>query len=187
MSSAAPRTEPARGAGRRRGSSGAGEHLPRRRLLRRDPGAELRDQQLAPVLHVAELIEAADQEVLHPEVPVLQQRIGDLLAGAHVPARVALRAHPLGEPEPQPLIVHIPFAGEALQAIRGDGALLAGPVARCSRAGSSVAPASLCARASSRYRSAFSQADTTARSPVPSISGSFIVVSRASPSPVCRP
>src|SRR5699024_4616731 len=70
-------------------------------LLLGDPGAELRDQQLAPVLHVAELVEAADQEALHPEVPVLQQRIGGLLAGAHVPARLALRTHLLGDPEPQ--------------------------------------------------------------------------------------
>src|SRR5699024_8976725 len=105
------------------------EHLRLGRLLRRDPGPERRDQQLAPVLHIAELVEAADQEVLHAQVPVLQQRIGDLLAGAHVPAGVALRAHQLGDPEPQPLIVHVPLVGEALQAVRGDGRLLAGGVA----------------------------------------------------------
>src|SRR5699024_6164290 len=101
-------------------------HLRLGRLLRRDPGPERRDQQIAPVLHIAELVEAADQEVLHAQVPVLQQRIGDLLAGAHVPAGVALRAHQPGDPEPQPLIVHVPLVGEALQAVRGHRRTAAG-------------------------------------------------------------
>lgn len=79
-----------------------------------------RQQRPAIVGRVVQRIEAADQEVTHPEVVVVEQRIRHLLRGAHQRGGVMSAAHQLGDAGPQAFVHHSALRRSSPQPLGAD-------------------------------------------------------------------
>lgn len=79
-----------------------------------------RQQRFPVLLRIVERIESADQEVAHPKVVVVEQRVGNLFWRAHQRGGVVTAADQLGDPSPQALIHHLALRRRRPQALRAD-------------------------------------------------------------------